>query len=435
MKNLRHWLVFLACCLIAAAGLGMLLNTSGIFIAPVAEELGVGRGAVAAWLTVFSVVMAIVTPLAGTLYARVDARWLAAAGIILAAGSVAAMSQFTALWQWYAAGVVFGFGGALSFFVAVPTIINNWFVKKRGLLLGIAMACTGLGGAIGGPIVQAVLSASGWRTAYLAVGAASILLAVPITVAVVRSRPSDVGLRPFGVAAHAPLGQTSGKATSSAQVSAGRPPDTASAPATTSSGHLPGPSFQQVRSSASYWLLFGGILLIGLGAAYLMHLPGFALSIGRTAEFGAVLGSAMLLGNVGGKVALGVAGDKLGSRTTTMTGVVLVALGFALLFLGTAVNVLLFTGAFLIGLTQSMAAVSAPMLVGDLFGQRDFSRKLSYVSAAVSLAQAIGAVAVGTTYDLTGSYAPAMAGGLVVALAGGALVLMAYAKRVTVPSH
>ena len=76
------------------------------------------------------------------------------------------MGQFNAVWQWYVAGAVLGVAAAFAFLLPAPVMIGNWFKKKAGLAMGIAMACSGIGGAVMNPLGGALIQSLGWRPTY-----------------------------------------------------------------------------------------------------------------------------------------------------------------------------------------------------------------------------------------------------------------------------
>ena len=59
MKS-RHIMVLIAMCGLAAASIGVTINTAGVFYAPIAEDFGIGRGSVALAITILSMVASVV---------------------------------------------------------------------------------------------------------------------------------------------------------------------------------------------------------------------------------------------------------------------------------------------------------------------------------------------------------------------------------------
>jgi MFS family permease len=308
---------------------------------------------------------------------------------VVCAGSFAVMSQFHAVYQWYIAGAVMGFAASFVLLAPAPIMITNWFAAKKGLAMGLAMACSGLGGAIMGPIGASFITNFGWRNAYLLMALISAIVVLPFTIFVVRFSPARVGLEPYGAEAAAPAPAKT-DATDKAEAA--------------KKTVLPVVTARVALSSPAFWLLFLSMGLVASATTYAQHLPGFAQSIGLSAGVGASLLSALMIGNIIGKLTLGVLNDRIGARNAMCAGLVIVFLAFVgLCFNISAVPVLLVLCG-VIGFSLSMTAVSNPLVCAEVFGPRDYSQVFAYVSMAVSLVSAFFVTVVGYIYDATGAY-------------------------------
>src|SRR5256885_451422 len=81
--------------------------------------------------------------------------------------------------------------------------IPHWFVRRRGLAIGIAFAGVGAGSIILLPWMQILIARDGWRWACLAFALIAALLLFPLNL-LLRKRPQEIGLHPDGDAAAAP---------------------------------------------------------------------------------------------------------------------------------------------------------------------------------------------------------------------------------------
>ncbi len=117
--------------------------------------------------------------------------------LLLAIGS-GLSTWMNALWQmnllW---GIVIGIGtGGLSSVVG-PIIANRWFFKHQGVVVGIFGAAGATGQLIFLPLFAKLLSTYDWQTAVRII-TALIMMIVLLVMILMRDRPSDIGLLPYG---------------------------------------------------------------------------------------------------------------------------------------------------------------------------------------------------------------------------------------------
>lgn len=169
-----------------------------VFIAPMSADLGWSRSVLVGALSAGTVVGAVLAPFVGRLVDAYGARLalaLCGVGVAVTLSVVAGVtSELTFLVAYGAARAIDM--GALN--LAVTTAVANWFVRMRGRALGIATAGNAIGVMLLVPLIQWIIDGPGWRLAWLVVGAGSGLALTVLSVALVRRRPEDLGLRPDG---------------------------------------------------------------------------------------------------------------------------------------------------------------------------------------------------------------------------------------------
>ena len=108
----------------------------------------------------------------------------------------------TSAWQlWLLWGVAVGVGTGAMALVLGAIVANRWFVEsRRGLVTGIFSAAGAAGQLVFLPGIAALATGPGWRWAAMVVTVAAVLL-IPLVLVVVRDRPADLGLAPYGAAA------------------------------------------------------------------------------------------------------------------------------------------------------------------------------------------------------------------------------------------
>lgn len=431
------WWVLVACCALMLGGQGIIGNCAGVFFAPVATELGVGRGTLSMYMTIASLATCITLPLAGRMLPRWNIRIALPIAMTLMCVNAGLMSVYTQVWQWYVAGVIQGLLGAFVFLAPAPIILNNWFYKRAGFAVGLAMAFSGLGGVVFNPIISGVIESSGWRVAYVAYALMAAVVSLPFLIFLMRYKPEDMGLKPYGWEPDPALDGAAGRA------AAGKGSKGADAEGTGAKGagvkgagakgaaatydFREGITLEQARKSPVYYL---SLLLIGLMAfasAYYQHFSGFATSIGWTTVAAGALVSAVSLGNMVLKLVYGTLCDKIGVRNAMLLAVAVGAVGFAgFIFLNGSVAAM-FIAAVFYGSLLAVNSVGAPLVTRAIFGQKDYARIYSRMSVAMYFVGAFGVSGVAYIYDAFGSYLPAFAAGIVVCVAIVVLLVMCLA--------
>jgi MFS family permease len=196
----RAWAVA-AVTFVALVAAAAIRSSTGVLLEPVSDDLGWSRATVSFAITVNLVLYGVVAPFAAALMEKFGVRRVVASALVLMAAGVALTTLVRTPWQlvltW---GVFVGTGAGCLALVFGAIVAQRWFVARRGLVTGIFSAAFATGSLIFLPLVARLSSDHGWRTASLFLAVVA-LLAVPFVLALLRERPSDVGLRPYGAPA------------------------------------------------------------------------------------------------------------------------------------------------------------------------------------------------------------------------------------------
>ena len=405
------WLILIACCFLQAGGMGTINNAAGIMVPAVLGDLQFSQGSFMLYFTIQGLCMTAALPVAGKLLPKVSMRVLVSVGMVAAALAFASMGQFNAVWQWYVAGAVLGVAAAFAFLLPAPVMIGNWFKKKAGLAMGIAMACSGIGGAVMNPLGGALIQSLGWRPTYAVLALIAAVLVLPFSLLVMKFKPADPR-DAYGADEVEDTPASSGAETASG-VSAAR----------------------AVRSLAfACVFLVAGFL--SLESAFLQLMPTYAGTVGLAAV-AAFLPSIAMISNIVGKLVLGWLADAVGPRNATLCGFGVGVTAFAL-FLASNGNVgMVMVAAALFGVLTAMVTVNVPLLVRSAFGSKDYGTLFSYVSIGTSLVGSLGISVYGFLFDRFVSYDPGLMLGIGTGVASAALLLvgMAAAKRLMGAAH
>ena len=185
--------------LVAAAGFR---SSTGALLQPLEDEFGWSRATTSGAVTANLVVYGLTAPFAAALMERFGIRRVVGGALVLVALGSGLTVVMTAAWQlWLLWGLAVGVGTGAMALVLGAVVANRWFVEsRRGLVTGVFSAAGAAGQLVFLPGIAALATGPGWRWAAAVVTGAALLL-VPFVALVVRDRPGDLGLSPYGAAA------------------------------------------------------------------------------------------------------------------------------------------------------------------------------------------------------------------------------------------
>lgn len=400
-KLFYGWIVVAGGFAMAAAGIGIFNNTLSVFVRPVTEALGFSRGSFTFYNTIRSIAAMVSLPLYGELFRRGNVRRIMLVCTLLLGLAPLGYSISSRLWHFYAFAALQGavMNGVNS--MAIALVVNNWFNEKKGLATGVALSGSGLGAAIMVPVVTYVVDTYGWRWGYRLMGITGVLILLPVVLLVMRARPADMGLKPFG--------DHSDDKTQAAQTEA--------------VGFTRAEVF---RMPAFYLLLVGCFLGCFVGGSMQAHSIAYLTDIGHTSLFASSVVSLCMFALIFGKILLGWVFDRFGALVGCLSvSISVIVAGFFLLSAQSPPMAYLF--AVVLGYSVSFGSVAPSLITGRYFGTREFSRIYSSVAMMGSLSNAASQPFPGFVYDFTGSYRPAWI--MVIALAGVAILIFILADR------
>lgn len=191
------WIVA-AVAFLALVGAAGFRAAPGVLMLPLEEEFGWTRTQLSFAVTVNLLLYGVMAPFAAALMARFGLRKVTSVALVLVASGAALSILATEPWMlvltW---GVLIGVGTGSMALVFAATVADHWFVKSRGLVVGILTAGSATGQLAFLPFIAILVESQGWRQASLLV-AGGALLVVPLVLVFLRNHPVDLGLTPFG---------------------------------------------------------------------------------------------------------------------------------------------------------------------------------------------------------------------------------------------
>jgi MFS family permease len=378
---------------IVAASFSILLVTVGIglygppvFLVPLQDHFGWSRAAIAGGSALAAVTAGSASPLVGLMVDRHGARKVMAVGALTMGSGFCLLSAVQSLWQLYALNVIAALGIACVAWLPNQALISKWFTRKRGRAMGLTLAGIGFGGLAMPPLASFLIEEFGWRVAFGTLGSMVLLIVFTAVLAVVRSRPEDMGLLPDGDPVN-PAERT--------EASNHESPE-AALPAGLSLG-------ESIRTGA-FWILCLGHVLWTFGSmAQIGHLPAFLTDQGFEGQQAARVLALSIGLSVVGRMSFGMLADRYTKKWIISAALLLHVLATLCLFRVHSFGAL--PGfVLLFGVGIGGGAVLVPLLIGEYFGLRAFGLVLGVVSISATLGAAIGPVLAGRIFDVTGSY-------------------------------
>jgi MFS family permease len=188
------WIVVAVAMLIGLLTGGLHAYSRGIFLKPIAEELGANRTELSIGFTITTIVAALISPTAGYLLDRISLRKIIiVCAIWTGLGYFALALIQSRLHLFLALGLFMGTATFTVGGLALPKIVLAWFQKRRGLALSLVAMGASLGGVIAPPITTFLIELFGWRQAFYCFSAITFALVVPLGL-YIKTHPEEIGL-------------------------------------------------------------------------------------------------------------------------------------------------------------------------------------------------------------------------------------------------
>ncbi len=363
-----------------------ILATFGVFLVPIATEFGWPRASVSGVLGLVAVVSALLYPFVGRAIDRFGARRILIGGNVLLTIGIAALSLATgSIAQFYLLFALIGVAGSLAGSAMFCKVVSNWFDARRGLMLGVT---AGVGNGVGAtvmPIVAGLLvTAFGWRGAYVGIAGLVFLIGFPTLFLFLRDAPPRI------------------EANEAA---------------------LEGLTLREAAHTRAFWLMLVAIAAGGGGMTAVFthvvpmltdHGVGLGEATGVVAMFALVTAAWQIV--TGGLL------DRLRTPRLIVPMYATAIAGLLLLEFGGGTAAIMIAGA-LLGIGMGAEYGALPYFISRYFGLKHYGSIVGALYAVVILAQGITPVLMDMSFDRTGSYAVAT---IAIAIAlGFGMVLLA----------
>ena len=410
-RNIHYGWVMVAVTFLTSLISAGTVGAPGVFIVPLQNEFGWTTAEISSALSIRFILFGLMAPFAAALMNRYGLRNVTLSALLVVSSGLLASLAMTKVWQlmllW---GVVIGVGTGMTALVLSATIAARWFAARRGLVVGILTASVATGQLVFLPALASITDRVGWRMA-LTLVCAMLGVAAFAVLMLMRDRPGDVGLRPFGDRGVQPLPT----------------PPASDAPILAAAlGAL-----RDASKSRVFWILFATFFICGASTNGLVqvHLIPMCLDFGIPQVQAASLLAAMGIFDFFGTIVSGWLSDRYDNRWLLfwyygLRGLSLVFLPFTdFSFYGLSLFALFY------GLDWIATVPPTVRLTAQRFGPERANLVFGWIFAGHQLGAGFAAFAAGLSRTVLASYLPAFfaAGALCVV---AALIVLAISRPV-----
>lgn len=374
------WVVMAAFGLTMSGTLGTLTVLAGSFFYPVCEDIGCDLSTLTLYMTIMTIVLALALPVVGELLTKVKLQFILTAAAIIEISSLVCMSFFTEPWMWYVVGAISGLGLAVTSTVTITPTMGNWFYKRTGLAIGMVWAIQSAYDAIASPMINLVILEFGWRTGYLCLAVLSAVLVLPCTIFLIRYRPEDKGMLPYGY---------------DEKIASARESNQRS---------LSGIPSKVAFRSLPFYLCVGVVMLCQLTSCMNQVFPTYAEVVGLGLVAGGLMVSAASICDIFFNPIAGMTSDRFSPTRSMVLWTLITMVSFVILYLGSSSVTLSCIGAGINDAMYAICGVGYSTFALSLFGMRDFEKIFSRMVSIGSLIASLGVPLMMWIYEATGVF-------------------------------
>lgn len=406
-RGLHYSWVIVAVTFVTGLTSSAALGLPGALLQPLAREFGWDVEQISSALAVRFVLFGLMGPFAAILMERFGLRHVVVTALALVAGGMALATQMTQFWHlvlfW---GIMLGVGSGMTALVLSAIVSNRWFDSHRGLVVGMLTASSATGQLIFLPVGAWLIEHFGWRMAVIPVFAACAVAAV-LVLLLMRNRPNELGLTPYGAADGTPVAPL--------------------APPMRVTFATPFKVLASVAGSRVFWILFGSFFICGLSTNGLIqtHFISLCGDAGLAAVPAASVLAMMGAFDLVGTIASGWLSDRYDNRKLLfmyygLRGLSLFWLPYSeFTFYGLSLFAMFY------GLDWIATVPPTVRLVASTFGKEQAGMVFGWVFAGHQLGAAVAAWGAGRVRTLMLTYNPALfAAGAACLIAAGVILLI-----------
>lgn len=364
-----RWVIVAAGGLLGCVAIGCMFSLP-VFLRPIAKETGWSITGISSAMTFAFLAMAVGSIAWGNLSDRFGPRPVVLIGSTLVAAGMALASRATSLIEFQLIfGVIVG-GATAAIFAPMMACVTGWFDTHRSLAVSLVSAGMGMAPMTMSPLAARLISNHDWRTSLLMLAALAAVVMIPVALLV---------RRPPALESRYPAASI--QAEPQTEISIG----------------------QALRSPQFITLVLTNFFCCATHSGPIFHTVSYAISCGIPLVAAVSVYSLEGLTGLGGRVAFGFLGDRLGAKRVLVAGLLLQAFGALAYFFVRELSAF-YAVAAVFGFIYAGVMPLYSVLARENFPLRMMGTIIGGTAMAGSLGMATGPLAGGLIYDTFASY-------------------------------
>lgn len=370
------WVIVILLMIVIGMAYGICHNCYTLFIQPICEKYGYLRQAYTGTLTIRYICLMAVAFFSGSIYKRFGVlKFMRIFGVLMPI-SYFLLSFSNSIVAFYILETIIGICVPFLAFQAATVVTANWFVEKRGAATGVAFMGSGFFGMIFNALAGSWMEKFGYEMTYRILAIIIVVVLVPILFFLLKERPEDIGLMPYGVSKE-------------------------------ESDHkdiLYGYTLKEGIKKPGFYMLLFMVLVIGFTTSSLANnIVTNVSDNGFSHAYAAGVNSFYLGGVCLAKLLLGVLFDKFGMKKSMFLSMGLLIVSFICMYFA---NLNFLHAGIVIGAAMGCASgtIAYPLLTQSICGNKDYAMISGIVTAIGSLGGALCPVITNGMYDQLGNY-------------------------------
>ncbi len=365
MNNNYKYLIAISGFILLATVFSIVNSVSTILLSPVITARNFTIGEFSLSFTINAIVIAIFSPIVGTLLNKISIKIIMSISSILVGVGYISYAFALNIYAFYIIGIIVSIGMCGITTIPISTMISDYFEpEKKGSIMGIVFAGIGTGTFIWMQVVSDILEKASYNYVYLVLGAIILVVALPISLFVAK-----------------------------------RPPHVYQNNKVKKKG-----SIKDIKLSSSFIVLVVGLFLLGISFAGIkQHVQSYLSTLGYSLKFNANIGSIIALVSLFTNIIAGFIFDKFNTKKVLFGFGTISIFSILLLFLANK-PFIAYLFAFFYGMTMCIASIWPALGISKISSEANYSILFGFGNMFYTLGASIGPFLSGVIADTNYGY-------------------------------